>query len=83
MMNYEDTYQHYINLLNMSYDEVIVLLNKQYGKVTDNYYKEKSYNKFLNGEIKFISKGSFLRKNIKKREDKNALSFSCLIIKIS
>lgn len=28
-MNYEDKYQHYINLLNMSYDEVIILLNKQ------------------------------------------------------
>ncbi|PTJ64190.1 hypothetical protein [Staphylococcus saprophyticus] len=59
MMNYEDKYQHYINLLNMSYDEVIILLNKQYGEVTDNYYKEKSYNKFLNGEIKSISKGKF------------------------
>ncbi|MDT0669294.1 hypothetical protein RM616_06830 [Mammaliicoccus sciuri] len=43
----------------MSYDEVIILLNKQYGEVTDNYYKEKSYNKFLNGEIKSISKGKF------------------------
>src|SRR5699024_7915036 len=59
MMNYEDKYQHYINLLNMSYDEVIILLNKQYGEDIDNYYKEKSYNKFLNVEIKSISKGKF------------------------
>ena len=47
------------NLLICLIWQVIILLNKQYGEVTDNYYKEKSYNKFLNGEIKSISKGKF------------------------
>ena len=59
IINHEEKYKYYRSLLKMSYAKVITLLLKKYDEVKDDYYKEKSYNKFLNGEIKSISKGKF------------------------
>lgn len=50
-------------LLNTSYFELVQMLLEKYGNVTDNYYSEKSYNRFLNGEIKSITRGHFSRTN--------------------
>lgn len=59
IINHEEKYKYYSSLLEMPYLKVITLLIKKYGEVTDDYYKEKSYKKFLNGEIKSIRKGKF------------------------
>lgn len=52
---------NYLNLLNQSYDDVIVILLNKYGNVCDDFFREKSYSKFLNGEIKSITKGKYAR----------------------
>ncbi len=49
----------YRRLLNMSYDELVGYLKSKYGQVKDDYYKEKSYTRFLKGEIKSPTKGNF------------------------
>lgn len=53
--------KEYISLLKMSYEEAIQALLKKYGQVTDDYYQEKSYEKFLNGKIKSITRGKYSR----------------------
>jgi hypothetical protein len=52
---------YYNELLFLSYRELVHLLIKKYGEVTDDYFSEKSYTRFLNGEIKTIAKGKFSR----------------------
>lgn len=54
-------YQYYNDLLTLSYCEVLQLLIKKYGEVTDDYFKEKSYARFLNEEIKTPGKGKYSR----------------------
>ena len=49
----------YNSLLNMSYEEAIHYLLNKYGEVSDDYFKEKSYARFLRGEIKTITKGKY------------------------
>lgn len=58
---FEKKYNYYKNLLNLTYQEAVQLLNDKHGTVIDNYYKEKSYNKFLNGEIKKITNGNYTK----------------------
>lgn len=53
----------YVTLLFMNYDEAIQVLLVKYGPVKDNYFKKKSYERFLNGEIKTIQKGNYQRTN--------------------
>lgn len=52
---------YYISLLNLSYNQAVETLLLKHGCATSEYYKEKSYNRFLNGEIKSITKGKYHR----------------------
>jgi len=54
-------YNSYKNLLSKSYDEAVAYLLLKYGCAEDDYYREKSYQRFLNGEIKNITKGKYSR----------------------
>lgn len=56
-----ESYQYYNNLLSLSYGDLLKELIEKYGKVTDDYFKEKSYIRFLNGEIKNPGKGKYTR----------------------
>lgn len=58
---YKNKYKYYINLLSLSYQDAVQFLLEKHGDVVDNYYKEKSYNKFLNGEIKRITYGKYTK----------------------
>ena len=64
--------QEYLNLLNLPYEEAIERMSSKYGVVKDDYYRKKSYERFLKGENKtitgtclsnFISKTSHLLMN--------------------
>lgn len=46
-------------LLKMTYEEAGQYLVDKYGAVKDDYFRENSYYRFLNGEIKSIAKGKF------------------------
>lgn len=59
----DEDFEWYIELLDKSYSECIVLLQQKYGEVKDDYFKQKSYDRFLNGEIKNIGKGKYSRAN--------------------
>ncbi|CAK1253162.1 hypothetical protein LMG30237_ALEAABJJ_01458 [Fructobacillus tropaeoli] len=52
-------FERYMALTNMNYREAISYLKNRYGEVTDNYFREKSYERFLNQEIKSIAKGKY------------------------
>ncbi|GFH40943.1 hypothetical protein [Pseudolactococcus insecticola] len=54
-------YEYYKELLNNSYSEVVEFLLEKYGEAQDDYFREKSYQKFLNGKIKSITKGKISR----------------------
>lgn len=56
-----DSYKEYLLLLSMSYEEAIELLLQKYGPAQDDYFREGSYQRFMNGEIKNISRGKFTR----------------------
>lgn len=56
-----ETTSYYMELLDLSYDEIVVELLEKYGPAKDDYYREKSYERFLNGEIKSITKGKYTR----------------------
>ncbi len=58
---YRAKYNEYSQLLDATYSQAVAYLLNKYGTVTDDYYKEKSYTRFLNGEIKSISKGKYTR----------------------
>lgn len=58
---YEKKYNYYKELLSLSYSDAVQSLIEKHGEVVDNYYKEKSYNKFLNGEIKIIAYGKYTK----------------------
>ncbi|MGH2075859.1 hypothetical protein ACRCJS_09030 [Aerococcus urinaeequi] len=53
--------QEYEQLLTMNYSELVDHLLKKYGPGRDDYFKENSYNRFMNGEIKIITKGKYSR----------------------
>ena len=55
--------QSYLKLLEMTYDEAVEHLLDKYGPATANYFSEKSYERFMNGEINSISKGKYSRTN--------------------
>lgn len=59
--NSDKKLQYYLSLLDMSYMEVIKSLLKKYGAVRDDYFRKESYYRFLNGEIKSISRGKYSR----------------------
>src|SRR5699024_9584441 len=51
----------YKHLLSKSYDEAIAFLLEKYGAAQDDYYRERSYYRFLKGEIKNITYGKYSR----------------------
>lgn len=54
-------YNEYIELLDKDYKSAIAYLLKKYGECDDDYYQEKSYYRYLNNEIKRITKGKYSR----------------------
>lgn len=54
-------YEGYTYLLSRSYDEAVEILLQKYGPAQDDYFREKSYQRFMNQEIKNITKGKFSR----------------------
>lgn len=53
--------EEYLDLLTKNYDEAVGVLLKKYGESEDDYFREKSYERFLNGEIKSIARGKYSR----------------------
>lgn len=53
--------KYYKGLLEYTYDELCEMLLNKYGHSTDDYFSEKSYIRFLNGEIKTITKRKITR----------------------
>lgn len=58
-----DKLDYYLSLIDMSYSDTVDLLVKKYGTVKDNYFKEKSYERLLLGEIKYPTRGNYKRTN--------------------
>lgn len=56
-----DKIEGYFALLSKSYDEAVEFLLKKNGSAEDDYFREQSYERFLKGEIKKITKGKFSR----------------------
>ncbi|WP_025082992.1 hypothetical protein [Latilactobacillus fuchuensis] len=56
-----EEFDYYCSLLNLGYTEAVDLLLNKYGASQDDYYREKSYLRFFNGEIKNITKGKATR----------------------
>lgn len=56
-----DRLNQYDALLNSSYEAAIEILKFKYGEGIDDYYREKSYKRFLKKEIKSIAKGKYSR----------------------
>ncbi|MFB4471841.1 hypothetical protein ACDI16_02585 [Oceanobacillus caeni] len=54
-------HEEYKNLLSKTYDEAIGYLLQKYGSVRDDFFREKSYQRFMNGEIKSINPVKNLR----------------------
>ena len=54
-------YHEYKNLLSKTYDEAVEYVLQKYGFAQDDFFREKSYHRFLNGEIKNITKGKYSR----------------------
>ncbi|MCM6821197.1 hypothetical protein [Pediococcus pentosaceus] len=53
--------KYYESLLSLSYNQLIFKLIEKYGPVKDDYFREKSYARYLNGEIKTPGRGKYSR----------------------
>nr|WP_228082788.1 hypothetical protein [Mammaliicoccus lentus] len=58
---FKKKYNYYMNLLSLTYQEAVQFLIEKHGEVADNYYKKESYAKFLNGDIKNITRGKYTK----------------------
>ena len=54
-------YNEYLDLQSKTYAEAVDFLLQKYGPAQDDYFREKSYQRFMNREIKSISKGKISR----------------------
>lgn len=54
-------YKEYKDLLSKTYDKAVEFLLQKYGFAQDDYFREKSYQRYMNGEIKNITKGKYSR----------------------
>lgn len=61
MNDYNEKFEYYKDLLSFSYDELLEHLREKHGPVTDDYYRERSYQRFLDNKIKSIQKGKYSR----------------------
>lgn len=57
----EDRIEYYNQLMTLPYLEVVSLLLTKYGPSPADYFSEKSYERFLNNEIKSIANGKYSR----------------------
>lgn len=58
-----NSYKGYLDLLSKNYGDAVDLLLQKYGPAQDDYFREFSYQRFMKGEIKNITKGKFTRTN--------------------
>lgn len=56
-----DRIRGYYELLKLPYDGAVKFLINKYGIVSDDYYREESYSRFLEGHIQNITKGKYSR----------------------
>lgn len=56
-------YKEYLDLLSKNYEEAVDFLLQKYGPAQDDYFRESSYQRFMNGEIKNITRGKASRTN--------------------
>lgn len=54
-------YKEYGDLLSKNYDEAVEFLLQKYGSAQYDFFSEKSYQRFIDGEIKNITKGKYSR----------------------
>lgn len=57
---YTAKYNEYSQLLDATYSQAVAYLLNKYGAVTDDYYKEKSYTRFLMEKSKVFQKENTL-----------------------
>lgn len=58
-----DRHEEYLDLLSEGYEEAVDWLLQKYGPAQDDYFRESSYQRFMNGEIKNITRGKASRTN--------------------
>lgn len=59
--NHSDKLNGYLLLLGLTYSEAVKYLLAKYGPATNDYFSEKSYSRFLIGEIKSITRRKYQR----------------------
>lgn len=59
--NHSDKLIGYLLLLDLTYSEAVKYLLAKYGPATNDYFSEKSYSRFLRGEIKSITRKKYQR----------------------
>lgn len=59
--NHSDKLNGYLSLLSLTYSEAVKYLLAKYGPATNDYFSEKSYSRFLRGEIKSITRKKYQR----------------------
>ncbi|WP_250130214.1 hypothetical protein [Jeotgalicoccus sp. WY2] len=59
--NHSDRLNGYLLLLGLTYYEAVKYLLAKYGPATNDYFNEKSYSRFLRGEIKSITRRKYQR----------------------
>lgn len=59
--NHSDKLNGYLLLLGLTYSEAVKYLLAKYGPATNDYFNEKSYSRFLRGEIKSITRKKYQR----------------------
>lgn len=57
------SYKEYLDLLTKNYEEAVDWLLQKYAPAQDDYFRESSYQRFMNGEIKNITRGKASRTN--------------------
>lgn len=56
-----NSFEEYLDLLSKNYEEAVEWLLKKYGPAQDDYFRESSYQKFMDGKIKTITRGKVAR----------------------
>ncbi|SOC37559.1 hypothetical protein [Salinicoccus kekensis] len=56
-----NNYKEYLDLLSKNYEQAVDFLLQKYGSAQDDYFREASYQRFINGEIKSITRGKASR----------------------
>lgn len=62
-MKLMNKYEEYVSLLSKTYNEVVDYLLQKHGAAQDDYFREQSYQRFMNQEIKSVAKGKVSRTN--------------------